>query len=35
MNTSRRTHEVRGRAKLLMMISVDLQKLLKTWLIKY
>jgi hypothetical protein len=35
MNTRRRAHGVRGRAKPLMIISTELQKLLKTWLIKY
>jgi hypothetical protein len=35
MNTRRRARGVRGRARPLMMISVELQKLLKTWLIKY
>jgi hypothetical protein len=35
MNTKRRVHGVRGRPKPSMMISTELQKLLKTWLIKY
>jgi hypothetical protein len=35
MNSRRRTRGVRGRAKTSMIISAELQKLLKTWLIKY
>jgi hypothetical protein len=35
MNTRRRAHGVRGPAKPSMIISAELQKLLKTWLIKY
>jgi hypothetical protein len=35
MNTRRRAHRVRGRAKPSMIISAKLQKLLKTSLIKY
>jgi hypothetical protein len=35
MNTRRRARGVRGRAKPSMIISAELQKLLKTWLIKY
>jgi hypothetical protein len=35
MNTRRRAHGVRGRAKPSMAIFAELQKLLKTWLIKY
>jgi hypothetical protein len=35
MNTRRHARGLRGRAKPSMMIFVELQKLLKTWLIKY
>jgi hypothetical protein len=35
MNTRRCAHGVRGRAKPSMIISAEVQKLLKTWLIKY
>jgi hypothetical protein len=35
MNTRRHAHGVRGRAKPSIIISAELQKLLKTWLIKY
>jgi hypothetical protein len=35
MNTRRRAHGIRGRTKPWMMISAELEKLLKTWLIKY
>jgi hypothetical protein len=35
MNTRRHAHGFRGRAKQSMMISAELQKHLKTWLIKY
>jgi hypothetical protein len=35
MNTRRCAHEVRGRVKPSMIIFAELQKLLKTWLIKY
>jgi hypothetical protein len=35
MNTRKRAREIRGRAKPSMIISAELQKPLKTWLIKY
>jgi hypothetical protein len=35
MNIRRRVGRLRGRAKPSMIISAELQKLLKTWLIKY
>jgi hypothetical protein len=35
MNTRRHAYRFRGQAKPSITISIELQKLLKTWLIKY